>query len=240
MHLLLGGAGGGDRRADVLGAEHRDAPRCLRPCRTRRRRRSGPRRRARGRRSRPATPAPTTRRAELTLEVGQRLPLVGVAPLLAVVRDELVEDGAQFEVWLHARDSSEQSRDRAVPLSCGRLGEVVEGDAADGLRREVVADPRRDRRRRARRAAAAEATAAEAAAADELVDLPVGHVLLELRERRRRVGAVEAADRHDRRRRWRAGSRRRCWRPTVGRDPRVLVGVAARAARSAPRSACCR
>ena len=62
--------------------------------------------------------------------------------------------------------------------------------------------------------AAARACIADAAA-DEVVDLAVAHQLLELRERRRRVAAVEAADRPSPGRRSRAGSRPRCWTPTV-------------------------
>ena len=40
---------------------------------------------------------------ELTLELEQAVPLVGIAPPLAVTRDDLVEDGAELEVRLHRR-----------------------------------------------------------------------------------------------------------------------------------------
>ena len=85
--------------------------------------------------------------AELTLELEQPVPLVGVAPALAMTRDDLVEDGAELQVRLHRRDSNQR----------GWLGlrEVVDGHAADGLAGEVLAHPGRDRRRRAARAAAA-------------------------------------------------------------------------------------
>src|SRR6478672_5868605 len=75
-----------------------------------------------------------------------------------------------------------------------RLGEVVERRAADGDAGEVLLDPRRDLGGRA----AAAILATEPAARSEIVDLSGGHVLLELRERRARVGPVEPADRHDR------------------------------------------
>src|SRR5262249_11356083 len=56
-------------------------------------------------------------------------------------------------------------------------------------------DPRGDLRADA---AAAVAAAAERRPAEEVVDLARSDVLLELREARRRVAAIEAADRHDR------------------------------------------
>src|SRR6185437_10168949 len=91
------------------------------------------------------------------------------------------------------------------------LGEVVDRDAADGLRLEVGGHPGGDRRRAV---AAAEAVAA---LPDEVVDLALGDHRLELGQRGGRVGAVEAADRHhrvaaggelDRRGRLRADGRR--------------------------------
>ena len=50
-------------------------------------------------------------RAELALELEQAFPLVGVAPLLAVARDDLVEDGAELEVRLHRGSVVQRSRD---------------------------------------------------------------------------------------------------------------------------------
>src|ERR1700733_13565568 len=72
-------------------------------------------------------------------------------------------------------------------------GEVVHGLTAYGLGVEVCLHPRGDLRGIAR--AAAEAVGVRA---DEVVDVVVGGVPLELGEGRRRVGAVEPADRHDR------------------------------------------
>src|SRR4030088_989502 len=72
-------------------------------------------------------------------------------------------------------------------------GQVVDGLAADGLRGEVGLHPRGDLRGVAR--AAAEAVRV---GADEVVDLVIRDIPLELGERRRGVGAVEPADRHDR------------------------------------------
>src|SRR4051794_27141455 len=69
-------------------------------------------------------------------------------------------------------------------------GQVAPGAAAAGRRGEVVRPPRRDLARRAV-PAPAEAATAEAATSDQVVDLAFVHVLLELRERRRGVGAVE-------------------------------------------------
>ena len=80
----------------------------------------------------------------------------------------------------------------AVPVA---PGEVVEGHAADGGGGEVARHPRGDL---ARRAGAAAHHRRRTAAADEVVDLAVSHVLLELGQRRGRVGAVEAADGHHR------------------------------------------
>src|SRR5690349_10654195 len=75
-------------------------------------------------------------------------------------------------------------------------GQVEEGCAVHGLAGEVRGYPRGDLR--AVVAATRAVPAAEAAAADEVVDLSVGHVLLELGERRGGIAAVEAADRHHR------------------------------------------
>src|ERR1700733_12160299 len=94
-------------------------------------------------------------------------------------------------------------------------GEVVHGLTAYGLGVEVCLHPRGDLRGIAR--AAAEAVGVRA---DEVVDVVVGDVPLELGERRRRVGAVEPADRHDR---LSAGQLQRCRavRADRGRRPPV-------------------
>src|SRR5262249_62036943 len=68
------------------------------------------------------------------------------------------------------------------------LSEVVDGDTAYGLRGEVRRYPGRDRR------GASAAAEAIGAAPDVVVDLVLGDHRLELGQRRRRVGAVEAAD----------------------------------------------
>src|SRR6516164_10972505 len=100
-----------------------------------------------------------------------------------------------------------------------RLGQVVDGDTAHGLRGEVRRDPGRDRR--------GTRTTAEAvaAAADVVVDLALGHQGLELRQRRRRVAAVEPADREYRLTAGRQFDRSGFLRPLGRRDPLVLRGV---------------
>src|SRR4051812_45490857 len=77
-----------------------------------------------------------------------------------------------------------------------RLGEVVDRGAADRRRGEVLLNPRADLLGVA--VAAASHHAAAHAAAEEVVDLSVRDVFLELRERGRRVVAVESADGHHR------------------------------------------
>src|SRR3954468_24802047 len=85
--------------------------------------------------------------------------------------------------------------DTASPrASAGGLDEVVHRHAADRLRLEVRLHPGGDLLRRPAPAVAADA----GPAADEPVHLRVGDVLLDLREGRGGVAAVEAADRHDR------------------------------------------
>src|SRR4051812_14185148 len=73
-------------------------------------------------------------------------------------------------------------------------GEVVDGRSADGREAEIGLHPGRDVRTgtRIRARSTAEPTG------DEIADVSVGHVLLELRERGRRITTGEAADRHDR------------------------------------------
>src|SRR4051794_35718115 len=80
--------------------------------------------------------------------------------------------------------------DRGLPGgSAGR--QVVDGDSADGRGGEGVLDPGGDLGSGA--AAGVRAACAEAAGAlaDEVVDPALGDPLLELRQRRARVGAVE-------------------------------------------------
>ena len=64
------------------------------------------------------------------------VPLVGVAPPLAMTRDDLVEDGAELQVRLHRR---EHRHSAGGPRS---TREVVDGHAADGLAGEVARSPR--------------------------------------------------------------------------------------------------
>src|SRR5580700_6787675 len=88
-----------------------------------------------------------------------------------------------------APDSGDESRTIFQRgLLC--LGQVVDGGAAHGLRGEVGRHPGRDRRR------AGAAAEAAGTAPDVVVDLALGDHRLELGQCRRRVGAVEAADRH--------------------------------------------
>src|ERR1700682_4723496 len=74
------------------------------------------------------------------------------------------------------------------------LVQVVHRGVADMHRREVLLDPLRDVGAAARRVS----VRAMPVARDEVADLAAGHVLLELRERRRVVGTGEPADRHQR------------------------------------------
>ena len=103
VHLLLGRSRRRDRGTDVLGAEHRDPSRCLGPTELGVARdlvldaQRAPADLDRPRGGRPAACA------ELALELEQSVPLVGVAPALAMTRDDLVEDGAELQVRLHRR-----------------------------------------------------------------------------------------------------------------------------------------
>src|SRR5256712_5066852 len=78
-------------------------------------------------------------------------------------------------------------------LLADRRGQVVDSDATDRRCREVLLHPRRDLSGGTARAAGSRS----AAAGDEVVDLPVAHVLLELRQRRGWIRPVESTNRHN-------------------------------------------
>src|ERR1700722_2259045 len=99
------------------------------------------------------------------------------------------------------------------------LGEVVDGEAADGFGLEVGRYPGGDLR------GAGAAAEAFAALADVVVDLALGHHGLELGQGGGRVGAVEAADRYDRVSAGREPDRRGLLGTLGGRDPLVLRRV---------------
>src|SRR6478672_4911174 len=94
--------------------------------------------------------------------------------------------------------TAERTARRSSVVAVGRSAarQVVHSLTTDRLRGEVLLHPRADLRAGAIRTTTAgtEATAA----ADEVMDLALPHVLLELCERRRGIGAVEATDRHHR------------------------------------------
>ena len=119
---------------------------------------------------------------------------------------------------------SDPGRLHAVIDGCS--GEVVDGGAADGRGGEVLPAPTRrsGRRRRCRRCPSTPPRPPMASAADEPVDLLRRDEVLELRERRGRVGAVEPADGHHR-----LPGRELVARGGVGadggRDPGVGAGV---------------
>ena len=106
VFALLGGARGGDGGADVLDPEHRDATRRPGPAelgvardlvldaQTMATDLDRPRRRA-------PPPCP-----ELTLELDETVPLVGVTPALAMTGHEIGEHGTEFFVRAHRRDTT--------------------------------------------------------------------------------------------------------------------------------------
>src|SRR5882757_5950127 len=79
-------------------------------------------------------------------------------------------------------------------LASAGLAQVVHRGVADMHGREVLLHPLRNFGPAARRVS----VRATPLARDEVADLAVGHVLLELRERRRVVRTGEPADRHER------------------------------------------
>src|SRR5690348_14156621 len=138
-----------------------------------------------------AAKRPRCRTVETTPTPAKRITCCERRTRVPLVDVRVVMVGPPREVGSVSLDGG---RARAGGGAGHRLGQVVERRATDGDAREVLLDPRRDLGGRV----AAAILSTEPAARGEIVDLARGHVLLELGERRARVGPVEPTDRHDR------------------------------------------
>lgn len=102
--------------------------------------------------------------------------------------------------WRKHRSAFPQANTRWVRrIAVRSRRQVVEGDAVDRLSREGLGHPVGDQLgvtgsgAGAHRAASSACTATDADTADEITDPAIGDQLLELRQGRHRIGAVETA-----------------------------------------------